>query len=162
MWRCKSGAVELVTHKTLHFPHARSEVWAAMGDVGSYQQWWPWLRSFDAHALASGDEWRCTVRPPLPYTVSFVIAFDEVVAEERAVTHVRGDIAGTAELTLLGVDGGCDVIVRSDLAPRSGFLRVLAATLPPVARFGHDWILTTGAAQFETRALSVDARDTTT
>ena len=162
MWRCKARAVELVTHKTLHFAHARSDVWAAMADVDAYRQWWPWLRIFEARALRSGDEWRCTVRPPLPYTVSFVISLADVVKEEHVTARVSGDIGGTAELTLHGRDGDCEVVVRSDLQPRSGFLRVLATTLPPVARFGHDWILATGAKQFEARALSVDAQDTTT
>jgi hypothetical protein len=156
--------VELVTHKALRFGHSRAEVWLAMGDVGSYRQWWPWLRAFDARALASGDQWRCTVRPPLPYTVSFVITFADVVPEERAVARVSGDIEGTADLTLHDAGGGCEVVVRSDLQPRSGFLKVLATTLPPVARFGHDWILSTGAAQFESRAFATRSgvADTTT
>jgi uncharacterized protein YndB with AHSA1/START domain len=156
--------VELVTHRELHFAHSRAEVWAAMGDVDSYQRWWPWLRTFEAQGLISGGEWRCTVRPPLPYTVSFVITFSDVVAEEHAVARVTGDIAGVAELTLRDRDGGCEVVVRSDLAAQSGFLRVLAATLPPVARYGHDWILSTGAAQFEARAFSPTSgvQDTTT
>jgi hypothetical protein len=35
--------------------------------------------------------------------------------------------------------------------------------VPAVARYGHDWVLATGARQFEQRALlSVDAPDTTT
>jgi hypothetical protein len=152
----------LVTHKTLHFPHPRPVVWAAMSDVDSYRGWWPWLREFDAKALATGEEWHCTVRAPLPYTVSFTIAFDQVVDEARAVTTVRGDIAGNAELTLTDLNEACEVVVRSDLAPRSTFLRFLASTFPPVARYGHDWILTTGAHQFEARALSVGAPDTTT
>lgn len=154
--------MELVTHKALHFAHSRGAVWSAMAEVGSYRQWWPWLRTFEARGLVSGDEWRCTVRPPLPYTVSFVITLADVVAEQHVIARVSGDIAGTAELTLHGRDGECEVVVRSDLEPCSGFLRVLATTLPPVARFGHDWILTTGAAQFESRALSAGARDTTT
>jgi hypothetical protein len=154
--------VELVTHKALRFAHPRAAVWAAMADVGSYRRWWPWLRAFEARALASGEQWRCTVRPPLPYTVSFVIAFSDVVAEEHAVARVTGDIEGTADLTLRDVAGATEVVVRSDLQPRSGFLRVLATTLPPVARYGHDWILSTGAAQFEARALNVGAPDTTT
>jgi uncharacterized protein YndB with AHSA1/START domain len=155
--------VELVTHRELHFPHTRADVWAAMGDVDSYRQWWPWLRSFEARGLFAGDEWRCTVRPPLPYTVSFVITFAEVESEQHVVARVSGDIAGTAELTLHDANGACEVVVRSDLQPRSGFLRVLATTLPPVARFGHDWILSTGAAQFEAKALATsDVPDTTT
>lgn len=156
--------MEFVTHKDVHFGHPRAVVWAAMADVDSFKLWWPWLRTFDARALATGDEWRCTVRPPLPYTVSFTIAMEEVVAEERIVARVRGDVAGAAELTLFSVDDGCRVVVRSDLAPQSRFLRLLSTTLSPVARFGHDWILTTGAAQFALRALpaTAGAPDTTT
>jgi hypothetical protein len=135
-----------------------------MADVDSYRGWWPWLRRFDAEALRTGEAWQCTVTPPLRYSVSFTIAFDDVVDCRRIAARVSGDIAGRAELELLDARDGCDVIVRSDLAPRSGFLRVLATTLPPVARFGHDWILTTGAEQFEARALRVStgAPDTTT
>jgi hypothetical protein len=154
--------VELVTHKTLHFPHSRAAVWSAMAEVASYKQWWPWLRAFDAHALVTGDEWRCTVRAPIPYTVSFTIAFDDVLAEHHARANVRGDIVGNADLTLSDTPGGCEVVVRSDLAPRATFLRFLATTFPPVARYGHDWILSTGAQQFEARALSAGARGTTT
>jgi hypothetical protein len=154
--------VELVTHKAFRFAHPRAAVWAAMADVSAYRRWWPWLRAFDARALATGEQWRCTVRAPVPYTVSFTIAFEDVVAEERARAHVSGDIVGTAELTLNDEGEECEAVVRSDLAPRSLFLRVLASTFPPVARYGHDWILTTGAQQFDERALSVGARDTTT
>jgi uncharacterized protein YndB with AHSA1/START domain len=156
--------VQLVTQKDIHFPYERAVVWAAMADVDSFRLWWPWLRTFDARALAAGDEWRCTVRPPMPYTVSFTIAVEDVVAEERVLARVHGDIGGTAELTLFSVDDGCRVVVRSDLAPQSRFLRVMATTLPPVARFGHDWILSTGAMQFKARALPATsgAPDTTT
>jgi hypothetical protein len=31
------------TYRFDAWPHS---VWAAIGDTGSYQQWWPWLRSF--------------------------------------------------------------------------------------------------------------------
>lgn len=133
-----------------------------MGDVGSYQRWWPWLRSFEARALASGEAWHCTVRPPLPYTVKFTIAFEDVVAERYAQAHVSGDVAGDATLTLDDTDLGCVVVVRSNLSPRSTFLRLLASTFPPVARYGHDWVLSTGADQFAMRALNADERDTTT
>jgi hypothetical protein len=154
--------VELVTHKAFQFAHPRTDVWAAMADVSSYRGWWPWLRAFDARALATGEEWRCTVRAPVPYTVSFTITFDDVLVDEHARATVSGDIVGTADLTLSDEGPGCEVLVRSDLAPRSLFLRVLASTFPPVARHGHDWILSTGAQQFDARALSVGAPGTTT
>ncbi len=136
-----------------------------MADVESYQRWWPWLRSFEAVELERGDVWRCSVSPPLPYTVTFDISFDDVFPEERIIASVSGDIVGMAELEITDNDTGCDVVVRSDLQPRSAFLRLLAKTLPPVVRYGHDWILATGATQFEARALggaSADAPDTTT
>jgi hypothetical protein len=156
--------VELVTHKALHFAYPRDVVWAAMGDVGSYQRWWPWLRSFDASRLATDAIWRCAVRPPLGYTVTFSIAFTRVIEGSLAEARVSGDICGGAELTLTDVDGGCDVVVRSDLEPESRFLRMLSKTVPPVARYGHDWVLSTGARQFEQRALvlTADVPDTTT
>lgn len=134
-----------------------------MADVGSYQRWWPWLRTFEAVELERGDVWRCSVSPPLPYTVTFAIAFDDVFPEERIVASVTGDIVGNAELDITDTSTGCEVVVRSDLQPRSPFLRLLAKTLPPVVRYGHDWILATGAAQFEAQALaSAGAPDTTT
>lgn len=154
--------MELTTHKRLQFSRPRDAVWVAMADVGSYPLWWPWLKSFDAESLATGEVWRCRVRPPLPYTVTFAIAFDEVVDGERVVTRVTGDITGSADLVLTDSEFGCDVVVRSDLAPRSPILRLLAATAPPVVRYGHDWILSTGATQFERRALTSGAQDTTT
>jgi polyketide cyclase/dehydrase/lipid transport protein len=156
--------VQLVTQKDIHFAYPRAVVWATMADVDSFRMWWPWLRTFEARGLITGDQWRCTVRPPLPYTVSFTIALEDILEEERVLARVHGDIAGTAELTLFSVDDGCRVVVRSDLAPQSRFLRVMAATVPPMARFGHDWILVTGAAQFKARALpaTAGAPDTTT
>ena len=158
----QAGTVELTTHKRLHFAQPRAEIWAALADVDSYPEWWPWLKSFEADSLATGEVWRCRVSPPLPYTVTFDIAFDEVIDRERVATRVSGDIVGTADVALSDTEFGSDVVVRSDLAPRSPFLRLLAATMPPVVRYGHDWILSTGAAQFERRALTFDAPDTTT
>ena len=134
-----------------------------MADVDSYRLWWPWLRSFDAAALETDQVWRCVVRPPLPYTVTFAIAFTRVIPNALAEARVSGDISGAAELTLTDTDAGCEVVVRSDLQPESRFLRMLSKTFPPVARYGHDWVLSTGARQFEARALlSVDVPDTTT
>jgi hypothetical protein len=155
--------VELVTHKALHFAHDRATVWAAMADVGSYRQWWPWLRDFDAEALATDAVWRCTVRAPVGYTVSFRIAFTRVIDASLVEARVSGDIAGGAELTLRDGEKHCEVVVRSNLQPESRFLRILSNTVPPVARYGHDWVLATGARQFEQRALATsDVPDTTT
>ena len=145
--------VKVATEKALRFDASRASVWNAIADVDSYKQWWPWLDTFDAQPLAPGAVWRCRVKPPLPYTVSFAINFDEVVVEHAISVTVSGEISGPASLTLSDDGNACAVVVRSSLQPRSGLLRVIANTLPPVARYGHDWIIGTGAAQFEKRAL---------
>ena len=52
--------------------HCRVEdVWSLISEVSQYRSWWPWLRAFDAVALAAGEEWRCEVQPPVPYLVRF-------------------------------------------------------------------------------------------
>lgn len=147
--------MKVATEKALHFDASRERVWDAMADVEAYPRWWPWLEKFEASGLVAGDEWRCRVKPPLPYTVSFTIAFDEVVVHESISVRVTGEVAGPARLVLSdGTDGSTTVLVTSLLEPRSMFLRVLSTTLPPVARFGHDWIISTGGDQFAKRALA--------
>ena len=36
----------------------------------------------------------------------------------------------------------------SELTPTSSLLRTLARLAPPVARYGHEWVLSTGLQQF--------------
>ena len=147
-----TDAVRVATEKTVYFDAGRAEVWAAMANVDAYGRLWPWLERFDAKGLVAGDVWTCRVRPPLPYTVSFTIAFDKVEPERFASATVEGEVEGPASIELSDDGSGTTVVVRSSLEPRSTFLRVLSATLPPVARFGHDWVIDTGAKQFQKRA----------
>jgi hypothetical protein len=60
---------------------------------------------------------------------------------------VAGDVAGSAAVTLRDVAGGCEVRLTSALAPDRGVLHLVAALAPPLARFGHDWVLANGADQ---------------
>ena len=128
-----------------------------MEDVASYRTWWPWLRRFDASALAPGEVWVCEVRPPLPYVVTFSMTVEDVVAEALVVATLVGDIRGTARLTLrpvpgMGPDPGTELRLAADLAPASLLLRTVMVGAGPVARFGHDWVIDTGARQFAERA----------
>jgi uncharacterized protein YndB with AHSA1/START domain len=145
--------MELHSDRRLHFDAEPAEVWSAMGSVDRYQEWWPWLRSFEATGLVAGDRWRCTVKPPLPYTVRFTVDLQEVVPATRIAAAVSGDIEGRARLDFTAVDDGCTVHLRSDLAPANALLRVLAMVGRPIARHGHDWVLDVGAGQFASRAL---------
>ena len=79
--------MEVRSDRRFRFDAAPPAFWAAIGSVDDYPRWWPWLRSFEARALAPGDEWRCTVKPPLPYVVRFTIHLDEVVVERAHRCH---------------------------------------------------------------------------
>lgn len=130
------------------FPVGAGLVWDQMCAVDEYPQLWPWLRTFDADALDTGEIWTCTVQPPLPYSLRFTVIVDEVVPQRRVSATIAGDIIGEARLELSPTDGGCDVRLESSLAPGNRFLRTVATVARPMVRYGHDWVLNTGARQF--------------
>jgi uncharacterized protein YndB with AHSA1/START domain len=128
-------------------------VWEEATAIDRYASWWPWLRRFDATTFDTGAVWTCVVKPPLPYTVRFSVTLQDVVHGSHVRARIDGDVTGTALLTLTGADEGCEVRLVSALAPRSGVLRALAALARPAVRFGHDWVLDSGARQFRATAL---------
>ena len=142
--------MELASDRWYHVPATPDVVWTALNATDQYQRWWPWLREFEASGLVPGDEWRCRVRPPLPYTVRFTIVLDEVEAPRIISARVEGDIRGTARVELSERDGGCEIRLTSVLSPRGRVVRVMADVARPLARMGHDWVLDTGARQFGT------------
>ncbi|MDZ7676765.1 MAG: hypothetical protein U5K30_17080 [Acidimicrobiales bacterium] len=145
--------MDVRSDRTYRFPVGVEDVWDAIGRVDRYRSWWPWLRRFEATGLEVGDCWRCTVAPPVPYSLRFVIELTEIDRHERIRAVVTGDITGEAEVRLDATDDGCEVALRSVLAPRRGSLRAVTRFTPWLARFGHDWVLDTGLGQFHRRAL---------
>jgi uncharacterized protein YndB with AHSA1/START domain len=145
--------VQVTSDRLYRFDRSPGELWAAISRTDGYRSWWPWLRNLDAAGLIAGAAWECTVQPPLPYSLRFTVYLDEVVEAERVEARVSGDIEGSARLELHGDDAGCEARLVSALAPRNGVLRVVAAAAPRIVRFGHDWVLDTGARQFRARAL---------
>ena len=157
------GAISTVHRYVM--PLRRDVVWDRMTDVGAYRSWWAWLRRFDATELTAGAEWRCEVQPPLPYIVRFRIAIDNVEAGSVVRARVLGDVVGEATLLLRDLEPGdvegdaefessvgCVASLHSSLAPGNTALRVMSRFAAPLARFGHDWVLDSGARQFISRA----------
>jgi uncharacterized protein YndB with AHSA1/START domain len=158
------------TDRRFPMPASREAVWAALARPDRFAETWPWLRSFDGRALRRGETWRCEVQPPVPYRVRFSVHLHEVADGDRIEAEVDGDVTGWARLELVdggdggeaadgtdravGTDGGTDLWLRSELAPGNGILRGVLRVMPPLARFGHDWILDTGARQFRERHLT--------
>jgi hypothetical protein len=149
-WRASSP---IRSDRRYGFEATREEMWALMADVGRYRSRWPWLRRFEApQGLVEGAVWRCRVQPPLPYSVRFTVTLDEVVELDRIRATIGGDIEGSAGLTLRDDPRGCELDLVSSLAPRHPGLRALAVVGRPLIRFGHDWVLDTGAKQFDPAA----------
>ena len=126
-------------------------VWEAITRVDRYRQWWPWLHEFDGMAFTEGV--RCVVRPPLPYTLHFDVILAEVVDHELVTARLEGDITGWAQLTAVDHAVGSEFRLTSELGPTGGALRLITRVARPVAAFGHDWVLDTGARQFRDLAL---------
>ena len=147
------GEGEITSDRRYHFDASVQDVWAAIGNLGHYRVWWPWLRSFSADELAVGQEWRCEIRPPVPYRLRLRIALAEVEQPSWLSATVSGDVRGVACVALSSLDDGCAVRVVSCLSPGSSSLRRVSRYMRPLAQFGHDWVLDTGAAQFGARAI---------
>lgn len=169
------GAITTVHRYELPLP--RESVWSLIGQVQGFRSWWPWLRQFEGQGLAVGDEWRCTVQPPVPYLVRFRVVIDHVEAPTLVRARVLGDVVGDATLTLEASPGvpfsgsnpnsspgsngngrpvggiGCTARLESSLAPGNRALGVVSRFAAPVARFGHDWVLDSAARQFIARAV---------
>ena len=145
------GSITTVHRYELPLP--REEAWSLISDVSNYCNWWPWLRVFDAAALAAGEEWRCEVQPPVPYLVRFRVVIEEVETAVRVRASVVGDVVGAARLRMEDTPSGCTAILDSTLAPGNTALRMVSRFAGPIARFGHDWVLDSGARQFITRAV---------
>lgn len=141
--------MQVDSDRRYRFDREPQQVFDVMASVGDYPSWWPWLEQFDGEALKAGDRWRCTVRAPVPYRVGFVVALDEVTEPWVVRATISGDIEGTARLDIgPGPDGGSTVRLRARLAPAHAGLRLLGRFARPLIRYGHDWVLDTGARQF--------------
>jgi uncharacterized protein YndB with AHSA1/START domain len=149
------GAITSVHRYDL--PVSPAAVWELISDVGAYRSWWSWLRVFDAGGLESGEEWRCVVQPPLPYLVRFGVVIERADPPHLVQARVTGDVVGTATLALHENESGCTATLSSTLAPGNPLLRMMSRLAAPMARFGHDWVLDSGARQFIARAVTPTA-----
>ena len=142
------AAVQVRSDRSFAFAVPPEVLWSVIADVGSYRRWWPWLRRFDGAGLVAGAVWRCEVRPPLPYALAFTVTLDDVEPHRWVSATVGGDIEGTATLEVGPRGEGASARLVSALAPRNPVLRAAALVAGPVVRYGHDWVLDTGARQF--------------
>ena len=125
--------------------------WDALTRVDDYQRWWPWLRRFEARALAAGERWRAQIRIPMPWSLRFTIDIDAVDPPRRVDATLTGDIDGTATITLGWEGGGGAIRLRSDLAPRHRLLRAVNRLTPALSRRLHDRVVDKAFREFAGR-----------
>jgi hypothetical protein len=147
---------QIRTHRTLVVDEDPAVVWAALERVEEYPAWWPWLRGFDAEALAPGDRWSCRIRPPLPWSLDLEVHLTWVGG--RAIrADIAGDIEGTADVVVRAAgDGGSAIALAASLQAWRGPTAVLHRLAPPVSRWAHDRVIDAAFAQFCERALGGD------
>jgi hypothetical protein len=142
------------TDRTLRLDAPADDVWSALGRVGDYRTWWPWLREFDGRVLAAGEAWSCRIAPPLPWSLRITVVLDEV-GEGRVDAIVHGDVAGTASVRVDPVGGACELALVASLRAGGGATAVLHRLLPGVSRAAHDRVVDRAFAQFAERALGL-------
>lgn len=149
----EGGPVNFETDRSYQLPVSPDELWQVLRQVDDYRSWWPWLRRFDAVALAAGEVWECLVHPPLPYRVRFAVVLEEVRAPGVLEASITGNVLGRARIEITDHPLGSEARLVSSLRPSNGVLKMVGRLGGPVARFGHDWVLDRGAKQFIARAL---------
>jgi len=144
--------VEVRSDRRYHVAADPATVWHALARTDDYPSWWPWLRQFEAVGLLEGDEWRCTIRPPLPYLLRFRLTIGVVAPTSSVEARLHGDIVGTARIDLVPTGASTELRLTAALAPGSRAFAALARLARPLVTRGHDWVLDTGARQFADRA----------
>lgn len=126
-------------------------VWRALEAVEEYRRWWPWLRRFDARALATGERWSARIRVALPFALRFSLDLRSVSTAERVDAVLTGDIVGTASISVAPDGAGSTIRLQSGLAPRHRLLRLVNRCVPSVSRVVHDRVVDSAFRQFAER-----------
>jgi len=94
--------------------------------------------------LETGATTRAVVRAPAGYRLRLDLHLDEVVAPQRTVISVSGDVVGHSTVAVRALGTGSAVTLGWSLAPERRLLRALAVVARPVLVRGHDRILDDG------------------
>jgi hypothetical protein len=144
-----SNRIVISSQRSYQIAASPEQVWRRIDRVADYTRWWPWLRRFEAVGLVAGDEWRCTIRPPLPYLLRMVVHIEHVAPPRLVIAQVTGDIAGRCRVELGEHPDGTEIRLSSQLTAVRGLVTLISRALPALAQWGHDWVLDAGARQFE-------------
>jgi len=144
--------------RTFMFAVAPDDLWAVILRTDDFPRWWPWLRALSGDGLVPGGRSACVVRAPVPYTLRFTVAVQDLVPGRLVDAVVDGDLAGPARLEV-GADGAGSVArLAWEMELCRPMLRAAARFGRPMMEWGHDWVVANGVEQFLRRALRVHVR----
>jgi len=125
---------------------------ALISDTDAYQQWWSWLRIFNADALAQGESGGAKCSHPCPMPCGLWCGSKKSTRPWWSPQRVQGDVvARQAHLRRAPerVRGGVGEFARAGKQDASAGLASRSTPGP----LGHDWVLDSGARQFVARAV---------
>jgi quercetin dioxygenase-like cupin family protein len=135
-------------------------VHAAVGDAGTYPDWWrpTYLDVRTEGESGVGHVAHHHFRGPLPYTLRATTRTVRHEPPHLVETTVEGDLRGTGIWTLTPTPaGGTHVRFDWRVAADRPFLRVLTPVLRPVFRWNHNWAIKRAQAGLEPYARRQDA-----
>lgn len=135
------------------FPVAPAELWGALSRTDRFQEWWPWLRTFESDGLVEAGVAHCVVRAPVPYSLRFDVTVVEVVPQRLVDTRVSGGLEGPARLEVTAHPHGSEARLSWELELREPLLRAASQVARPVMEWGHNWVVDSGVRQFRRLAL---------
>ena len=138
------------------FPVTPARLWGVVSQTERFQEWWPWLRTFDSPGLVEGTTSECVVRAPVPYNLRFRVQILALVPEQLVDTRVSGDLDGPARLEVDAHPTGCQARLTWSLELQEPLLRAGAWAARPMMEWGHNWVIESGVRRF--RAVALDDR----
>ena len=140
--------------RTWRFDVPVDRLWSAVADTSSFPTIFGWLDDYDSGPLERGTVASFRVRPPLPYSLHFVVTVTDVVMQQRVEARVGGDVSGDAELVVGPTEDGSLARLRWDLELVRPSLRRFASVTRRPMIWGHDLVVATGVRRFRRTALT--------
>jgi uncharacterized membrane protein len=143
--------------RTWHFEASAADVWSGITRTDAFPKWWTWLREFDSDGIYEGAEAHAVIRAPLAYSLRLDVSVSEVIAEQRVVAAVTGDLVGAARVELREDEQGTQVRMQFELELRDPWLRRFSVVARPLMVWAHDVVCDIGVRQFERHAIRTPA-----
>lgn len=142
--------------RTFVFDRDPAMVWAVLSRPQDYPRWWGWLRRIESDGLTEGSTARCVIRAPVPWALHLDLHVKRVVPQRRIDVIASGDLVGAGALELAEHPAGSEARMTWELEPHRRLLAAVGLLSRPLLQWGQDWVVSTGARQFQRRALDGD------